>query len=148
MKLNEVADLPKKAGFLPYVIEDGKPVFMFMLSSDPKFGGGLPAIAKGEIDGDESPKEAGMREAEEELGLKRSNLKLSTVKEVWRGEITGLLITYTMVIYAGEVKNRKDFGTPHYETESVHWMTKEEFGAEGRPSQQHIVDAAFSKISS
>ena len=148
MKLNEVAATPKKAGFIPYAREGDKLLFMFMKSSDASFGGNAPMIAKGNIDPGETPKEAAIREAEEELGLVRANLKTATVKEVWRGELTGQTESYVMVIYAGEVKDKNNFTKPHYETESVHWMTNKEFQSKGKTLQRQIVSQAYSKIAS
>lgn len=148
MRLTEIAKAPKKAGLLPYIVEDGKPVFMFMKSSDASFGGDAPMISKGHIDDGEIPKEAAIREAEEELGLNRSNMIASTLKEVWRGELSGQTETYVMVIYACQVKDKANFGKPHYETESVHWMTNEEFQERGRSSQRKIVAQANSAVSS
>lgn len=146
MRLAEIAKAPKKAGLIPYIIEDGKPVFMFMKSSDASFGGGAPMISKGHIDDGETPKEAAIREAEEELGLNRSNMIASTLKEVWHGEFVGQTETYVMVIYACQVKDKANFGKPHYETESVHWMTNEEFQNRGRKSQTEIVQQAYTSV--
>jgi 8-oxo-dGTP pyrophosphatase MutT (NUDIX family) len=146
LKLTELAKEPKKAGLIPYVIENGQPLFMFMKSSDASFGGDAPMISKGHIDDGESPKEAALREAEEELGLKRSNIVASTLKEVWRGKLSGQTETYVMVIYACQVKNKNNFGKPHYETESVHWMTNEIFQKSGRSSQRKIVQRAHNLI--
>lgn len=133
---------------MPYVIENREPVFMFMKSSDAKFGGDAPMISKGHIDDGESAKEAGVREAEEELGLKRSNMVAATLKEVWRGELSGQTETYVMVIYTCQVKDKNNFGKPHYETESVHWMTNEEFQKSGRSSQRKIVQQAHDSVAS
>lgn len=148
MRLTEIAKAPKKAGLIPYIIEGGKPVFMFMKSSDASYGGDAPMISKGHIDDGESAKEAAIREAEEELGLKRSNMIASTLKEVWRGEFSGQTETYVMGIYACQVKDKVNFGKPHYETESVHWMTNEEFQKHGRSSQRKIVAKANTAVSS
>lgn len=146
MRLTEIAKAPKKAGLIPYVIEDGVPVFMFMKSSDANFGGDAPMISKGHIDEGESAKEAAVREAEEELGLKRSNMVTSTLKEVWHGELSGQTETYVMVIYTCQVKDKANFGKPHYETESVHWMTNDDFQTRGRSSQRKIVAQAHAAV--
>jgi 8-oxo-dGTP pyrophosphatase MutT (NUDIX family) len=145
MKLFEIKDLGK-AGFMPYVIENGEPVFLFMETSDAKYGGDKPMIAKGHIDGGETAKEAGIREAEEELGLKRSNLKMDTVREAWSGQLSGLTATYTMTIFMGEVKDKKDFGSFHYETKATHWMTLDDYRKRGRKSQLNIVEKAHSLL--
>ncbi len=148
MKLSEVADnIIKKAGFIPYIKKDGQVLFMFMTSSNTQFGGSKPMISKGGIDEGETPKGAAIREAQEELGLKKSNLKQSTVFQGWRGSITGETETYIMAVYAGEVKSVEDFVKPSYETAAVHWMTKDEFLKSGRESHKHIVSEIAKKVS-
>lgn len=135
MKLNEVM-LPKKAGFIPYITEETKtgPVrqFMFMIPSDANFGGTKPSFAKGMVDPGENSKQAAIREAEEELGLKQSNLKTDTVELAWNGIMHGDDASYAMTMYIGEVKSKSDFNKAHWETGSVWWMTAEEFIAKGR----------------
>ena len=132
MKLNEVI-LPKKAGFIPYITENGaERKFMFMIPSDANFGGTKPSFAKGMIDPGESSKQAAIREAEEELGLKQSNLKMDTVELAWNGIMHGDDESYAMTMFVGEVKSKSDFNKAHWETGSVWWMTAEEFIAGGR----------------
>jgi 8-oxo-dGTP pyrophosphatase MutT (NUDIX family) len=147
MKLFEIAGELVKAGFIPYVFENGTPVFMFMTPSDPAYGGAEPGIAKGGVDAGEDTQTAGIREAEEELGLVISNLKHETIKLAWKGKMTGLKETYPMSVFMGEVKNKEDFVDPHYETGSVHWMTEKEFSKSGRKAQAHIVKAAARLLS-
>lgn len=145
MKLFEIKS-SGKAGFIPYIIDGDQILFMFMVSSDPAFGGPDPSIAKGGIDPGETAKEAGIREAQEELGLVVDNLKQDTVALGWQGKLTGLKETYSFSVYAGEVKNKKKFVKPHYETGAVHWMTEDEFNRKGRQSQRHIVAAVASTV--
>ena len=148
MRLTELHDQkPKKSGFIPDVIEDGVPVLMLRVPSDPKYGGDKPCVAKGGIDPGEDPETAGIREAEEELGLKKSNLKMNTVKLAWKGKLTGNTETYIMTIYMGEVKSKKDFGHTHYDTGSVHWLTWEQYQKDGRRSQLNIIQAAHGLLS-
>jgi 8-oxo-dGTP pyrophosphatase MutT (NUDIX family) len=143
MKLNEVSTRkPRdKAGIIPY---HGNKC-LFMISSDPTFGGPDPAVAKGGIDSGENILQAAVREGEEELGLKKSNFVNAPFK-AWEGEIKGLLNSYTMHVFAVEVKDPTDFDTPHYETEQTVWMTREEFAKNGRASQRQIADAVFKLI--
>jgi 8-oxo-dGTP pyrophosphatase MutT (NUDIX family) len=132
-----------KSGFIPYIFnEAGVPVFMFMVSSNSKYGGSDPAIAKGKVDKGESLEQAGIREAEEELGLKQSNIRPGTIRLAWRGMVKGLDATYEMAVYMGEVKDKEDFDEPHYETKHVEWMTAAEFAKRGRHTQDMIVKAA------
>jgi len=142
MKLLEIAMPLEKAGFIPYIYEDDKPLFYFMVPSDSKFGGPQPAIAKGHVDPGESVKAAAIREASEELGLKSSNIIPGTVKLAWKGKIEGNKSAYVMTVYIGEIRKKKDFSEPCSETGSTHWMTARQFEAEGRKSQVKIVQAA------
>ena len=147
MRIDEIVDEAYgKAGFIPYVYEDGFPVFMFMIPSDVRFGGPQPGIAKGGIDAGETVYEAALREAGEELGLKKGNIKKSTVKKAWSGKLTGLDETYNMTVYIGEVKDKADFKEPHWETGEVRWMTKDQFMKAGRDSQRHIIRACAALI--
>ena len=125
-----------KAGFIPYVIVAGQPLFMFMVPSDAMFGGTKPSVAKGMIDAGETAAEAAIREAEEELGLKMSNVKKDTVKMAWRGNIQALKAIYPMTIYMGQVKDQRDFNKPHFETGKTMWMSLEKFRLSGRKSHK------------
>ena|SRR5271168_541986 len=148
MKLFEIAMPLEKAGFIPYVYEDGKPLFYFMTPSDAKFGGDQPSIAKGHIDKGESVLAAAYREASEELGLKAENVIRSTVKLVWKGKVEGKKEAFIFTVYIGEVRKKKDFGKPDHETGSTHWLTAKEFADKGRKSQVKIVQAANRLLSS
>jgi 8-oxo-dGTP pyrophosphatase MutT (NUDIX family) len=136
-----------KAGLIPYFI-DGHDVlwFAFMTSSDPRFGGSAPMIAKGDIDVGETPDEAAVREAEEELGLRKDNMEVSTFERIWTGELTGMTEHYKFHVFMVQVKSMLDFDKPHYETEAVHWMTPLEFEKHGRSTQKHIVNHAVNRV--
>lgn len=142
MKLNEL-NLPVlpagKAGIIPFIIEDGQVYMMFMESSDAEFGGPDPMIAKGHVDPGESFAITAMREGFEELGLKPSNC--ANPRLAWKGELSGMDNHYEFHVYTVQVRNKTDFGTPHFETKAVHWLTPKEFASKGRPSQNHIVQA-------
>lgn len=143
MRLEDIIpDIRQKAGFIPYVIEDGEPCFMFMISSNSKFGGNQPSIAKGGIDKGETSLEAAFREAKEELGLRRRNIKDDTVKQVFTGKIKGKTHTYIMDVFMGEIKSKTDFGKFDHETAEVKWLTLSEFQKTGRPSHIGIVRKA------
>ncbi len=128
-----------KAGLIPYVIEDGQLKMLFMVSSDPQFGGPDPMISKGGVDDGESPYEAAIREAEEELGLIRSNMKRNPYV-LMDLELTGLDDTYLMRVFACEMKSKDDFGSHGYETARTVWMTVDEFNRTGRKSHRPIVN--------
>jgi 8-oxo-dGTP pyrophosphatase MutT (NUDIX family) len=131
----------KKAGLIPYVFEDNEPVFMFMVPSDPAFGGTRPAIAKGNIDPGEDVLQAAIREAEEELGLVKSNMLMDTLQEIWTGNKG-----YSLTVYMCEVKGKEQFVEPHYETGETHWLTADEFSKIGKLWQIPIVKRARSLL--
>ena len=137
--------MSNKAGVIPFIVKDGKVLMMFMKSSDPEYGGAAPQIAKGSLDKGETPKAGAMREAEEELGLRKSNLD-SELMLVWHASHEGQDAEYAFSIYVVRVKSQEDFGEFHFETESVHWMTLDEFAARGRKSQLGIVTTAATFI--
>lgn len=142
-----VAKMSDKAGLIPYFQDgDDEPRMAFMVTSNPRFGGAAPMIAKGHIDEGEAPDEAAIREAEEELGLRRSNMLGASFETVWRGALTGLDETYKFYVYAVRVKSMTDFDEPDYETEKVVWLTSAEFEKVGRTTQRHIVALAAKKI--
>lgn len=144
MKVSEVR-VKNKAGVIPYTIdEDGKVKMMFMVPSDPKFGGPNPQVAKGEIDEGENAAQAAIREGEEELGLIASNIAdqftLPTLT------IAGLKESYKLTVVVAQVRTTHNFRSPHYETGSVHWLTLDQYRAKGRRNQIPIVEKAFEQI--
>ena len=124
-----------KAGLIPYYFDHEQMRFKYlmMISSDPAFGGEKPMISKGGIEIGESEEEGALREAEEELGLIRSNLKsfYFLKKIVERNS--------SLTFFAGEVISPSNFGPFHYETGSTHWMTLDEFIRDGREDHHHLV---------
>lgn len=147
MLLTEITIEIKKAGFVPYVKEDDGVKFMFMVSSNAKFGGSKPMISKGHIDAGESIKQAAIREAEEELGLIKSNIRKKTLIEAWRGEVKGEKQKYGMVIFAAEMKEKDAFTLPGKETSHTVWMTLQEFLKHGRTAHHQIMADISKKIS-
>ena len=142
MLLNEVHNM-QKAGFVPYVMLE-EPLFLFMISSNPEFGGTRPMISKGHVEDGEDIKEAALREAEEELGLIRANVKSSF--KAWVGQLSGMDAQYTLTVYSGEVTSQSDFNTPHFETKETVWMTLDQFKKHGRKSHIPIVEHIYSQI--
>lgn len=134
-----------KAGLIPYVVEDGQIKMLFMVSSDARFGGPDPMISKGNIDPGETPEQAAIREAEEELGLQLSNM-ISHPFLITSEKIKGMDLEYFMNIYACEVADTTSFSTPHYETAETVWLTLEQFEMIGRPLHRPIVQLAISEI--
>lgn len=137
----------KKAGFIPYYRDNnGVARMLFVISSDPSYGGDKPMIAKGHVDAGENEMQAGLREANEECGLRPSNLISNTVKIGWKGEITGYTETSEMTIFIGEVTDPVDFDKPGFEVSETKWLTADEFYRIGRKSQSNIVKACDGKI--
>jgi putative chitinase len=135
-----------RAGLVPY-FNDGKQIkYLFMIPSDPAYGGSKPNIAKGRVDTGESLVDTAVREAEEELGAISSSF-VSAPFLGWSGKITGDDATYTLSVFAVEVSDTK-LNKPHFETKSVHWLTKEQFLSKGRDSQKAIVTAIADKVES
>lgn len=130
----------QRAGVVPfYVSDDGEFKMMFMKPSDAKYGGDYFQIAKGKVDEGENPLQAGVREANEELGLRESNIK-------WLEK--GGLFLETHHIYIAEVSSMDDnkFDKPHFETGAVSWMTEAEFISDGRYLHIPIVKKCVTKF--
>lgn len=126
-----------RSGVLPYYIEEGQIKILFMRPSDPKFGGKSFQMAKGKHEEGETAKEAGLREASEELGLFKGNIEHT--------HNLGKFLGRTHV-YVAKIKDPDMFGDPDAETEETKWMTPEEFQAEGRSLHKAVVKAAVRYI--
>lgn len=126
-----------RAGFIPYYRKDDQLYMMFMLPSDSKYGGSKFQIAKGKVEDGETPEEAAIREAGEELGLRKNNL----ISVYHLGKFLG----YTDV-YFGEVKNMEDFDETTYETAETTWMTPAEFLKSGRSIHIPIVKSMLRHV--
>lgn len=142
--MNSEASTDKKAGFLPYVLMADGPLFMFMVSSNAYYGGDRPMISKGQVEVDEDDETAAIREAEEELGLIRANLRSSF--RAWSEVCSGMCSSYLMTIYAGEVIDQSRFNTPHFETKETVWLTLQQFKERGRASHVPIVEQIHDQI--
>lgn len=132
-----------RAGLVPYIIdEDGEIEMMFYIPSD---GGFKFQIAKGRVDYGESPQEAAIREAEEEIGLDRNNIK--NIMLVSEKKLTGSEgYEYILHLYAVEVKNKKDFNQFEHETKETGWLTIGEYTRYGRGSQLKLVNKVYDRI--
>ncbi|MGI0076133.1 MAG: NUDIX hydrolase [Nitrosopumilaceae archaeon] len=127
-----------RSGVIPYYTDDhGKLQMLFMQPSSPKFGTDSWQIAKGKYEEGETAKEAGLREAGEELGLFKGNiLRLHDL-----GQFLG-----RTTFFIAKIKDPTLFGHPHYETAATKWMTPEEFQREGRGLHKPVVQAAYRRI--
>lgn len=126
-----------RAGTIPYIIENGEVLMMFMKPSNTEFGGNEFQIAKGRIEDGEDTKTAALREAREELGMFLSNIISTEELGVFMGRTT---------VYVAKMKDRSMFGEPSFEAESVTWMTEAEFLDRGRELHRPVVSAAARRI--
>lgn len=149
MRLDDILpDLRERAGFIPYFFEDGVPKFLFMTSSSAIHGSLLPSIAKGRVDDKETARQAGLREAEEELGLRKKNLINDTIKPVFVGTMRGRYESYNFTVFMGEVKDKDDFGPHDSEVGSTHWLSVKEYAKHGLATHLPIVRKAAKLLAS
>jgi len=129
-----------RAGIIPYMWHEDKEayIFMFMVPSVAKYGGPHIQIAKGKIDKGENTFQAAIREGTEELGLIHSNMAEQPF-EVSKFLQTTMKDQYFLHVYGVEVKDKKKFNKPHFETKFTTWVTSERFQEIGRKSHKHIV---------
>lgn len=126
----------ERAGIIPYVVEEDDIQMMFMIPSDPEFGGPHPQCAKGQIEPGDSVAETALKEGEEELGLYKGN-----IDSMWKlGEFVGIHM------FVCNIKDKDMFGDPHYETKETLWLTHDEFMSKGRDIHKPIVKAAMRSI--
>lgn len=146
MKRDE-PDYEKKAraGLIPWLLENGELRYLFMVASDPKFGGPRPMISKGKIEEGETPIECAVREAEEELGLRRENLR--EAPDLLTTERVALYSgAYTLTLYAAPIVERWDFTSWCDETEYTLWLTLAEFKDQGRRDHIKFVERLEEKL--
>lgn len=127
-----------RAGVVPYYVDDNnEPIMMFMIPSNKKYGGDQPQIAKGKQEDNEPLSETAMREAEEELGLKRNNI-LNVFK-------VGMFMGRTE-IYAARIIDPDDFGQYTTETKTTLWLTKNRFMKIGRDIHRSVIEVVYESI--
>ena len=125
----------ERSGVIPYCLEDDQIKILFMKPSDPKYGGDVFQIAKGKHEEGETPEEAGLREATEELGLFTENI-------VSTHELGKFLGRTHMFVCEVKDPSPDQFGDPCFETGATKWMTPDEFYKEGRDLHVPVVKAA------
>lgn len=137
-----------RAGLIPYMKgEDGAHIFLMMVSSNAKFGGPRPMLSKGKIEEGETVLECAVREAEEELGLVRSNMigkpaLLAEERVVLRSG------AYHLTVYSVEIRDRWDFGKWCDETEYTEWHTLTSFQERGRKDHVKYVEQLADQLRS
>ena len=133
-----------RSGLVPYVIKDYQIYFLCMVPSDPKYGTSSPQIAKGKIDEGESPTEAAVREAREELGIKEE--LLDDITFLGDFHILGKNFQYNLSVYYAKYGNYNELNEPVYETKEVLWMTNELFQEKGRYIHKDIMQKIFELV--
>lgn len=126
-----------RAGLIPYIVENGTVLMMFMKPSDVEYGGEEFQIAKGKVEDGETYLAAALREAQEEIGLFRAN--------VLRTEEVGTFMGRTTV-FVSKIRDRDLFGEPSFETSAASWLSLDEFLEVGRDLHKPVVRAAHEKI--
>jgi 8-oxo-dGTP pyrophosphatase MutT (NUDIX family) len=139
MNAPEQRTLVYRAGIIPYYVdESGEIKMMFMVPSDPTYGGDRYQIAKGRIDADDADaRSAALREGSEELGLFIGNTVVTEEVGVFLGRTT---------MFVTKVIDQTMFGHPDFETESTKWMTLDQFMIEGRDLHKPVVQACYRVI--
>lgn len=135
-----------RSGLIPYIRVGGDvPQYLMMVSSDPKFGGPRPMISKGKIEDGETPLEAAVREAEEELGFKMRNSR-GPIHLLFEGRVELFSGAYDLTVYGVEIQDRYDFDKWCDETEYTLWMTLEDFRQNGRKDHVRFLEELERKI--
>lgn len=122
-----------RAGMIPYLIEDGEVLMMFMKPSETLYGGDQFQLCKGVVEDGEDNRTAALREGAEELGLRDENIQSVTELGNFLGRTT---------VYIAQVGNKEDFDVPHYETDEVVWLSCDQFMKVGRDLHKDIVQLA------
>ncbi len=139
--------IKSKAGLIPYFVdEDGAIKYMFMIPSRKSFGERRPAIAKGGVEQGETILAAALREASEELGLKKSNTDFSTLDKLFDGHIVGRIRTHHLTVYTVRVFSKIHFAETVDETFKTVWLTSDGFKKIGLDAHKFIVQVASDKI--
>lgn len=126
-----------RAGIVPYVIENGDVLMMFMIPSNAKYGGASPQMAKGKMEEGETSEETAVREGEEELGLVRTNiLNLFHV-----GNFLG-----RTEVYAARILDKEDFDKFNFETKRTVWLTNSQFQQMGRELHKPVINEVVLQI--
>lgn len=132
-----------KAGCIVNMVDDNGYKFLFMVPSNPMYGGVKPQIAKGVVNKNEDIKAAALRETAEELGLVYRNIK--SVTYIGKEKIVTGNGSYHLHLYGVEVFNDKDFKAPHYETGKRVWLREHQID-KVRSSQKNAIKRAIDMV--
>lgn len=125
-----------KAGTIPYMRDNGIYKFLFMVPSNPYYGGNKPQIAKGIVDKGETVQQAAIREGKEELGITTYETSYYLGKYKFKRPL---------YMYAIKLSNT-ELTQPHYETGEVVWVKYEDIFDTVRPEQLNIITDCINKI--
>jgi len=135
-----------RAGIIPYMRDGSTLRYLVMVSSDPKFGGPRPMISKGKIEPMEGTLDAALREGEEELGLKRRNIRKGTIRDLADERVVLHSGAYDLTLFSCEIIDKYDFGKWCDETEYILWMTLQEFRVDGRKDHVKYIELLEEQI--
>ena len=125
-----------RAGLIPvFKTSSGVYEYLMMFPTNTRYGGPHLQISKGMLDYGETALETAIRESEEEIGFKPSNV--DEIIHLTQGLTTTRTEVYTFDVFYAMVKSQFDFKKPHYETAYTKWVTREEFEKTGR--RNHVI---------
>lgn len=145
MRLDEIKKKRRsRAGIYPvYTDADGQVWVCLMIPSDPAYGGPQPQMGKGGVDDGQTPEQAAVREGEEELGLRQSNMK--GVEFLTKETISGLDKSYDIYVYTTEIIDPKAFDKPHYESSWAGFLEIGDAIARTRSNQRSFLEMVKAK---
>lgn len=152
MRINEIKFKPViKAGVIPYFKYQNKFFVGLVYSSNPKFGGYYPQIAKGKVDKkDNNLLDAAFREFNEETGILREDAihvfslkpkKIESIDGHTNEKLQSLLYTW-----AAEYKEKQPF-VKNKEIRKMEWFEIHEAINKIRPEQTKILKDLKRKLS-
>ena len=132
----ETIDKKERAALIPIFIENGKGDIALMKPSDPKYGGSSFQVAKGIIEDGEDPKEAAIREGQQELGI--TNIHKGDLKLLWNDKKQGMYY-YIVVVKNKILQKPKPNENGIIETESTVWWDLDKASKEMRDWQRKLI---------
>lgn len=137
MQKTDNPSIINRAGLIPFYVDNNEIKMLFMVPTDNEWIDSVPQISKGRIEPGEMIMKSAIREAQEELGLKRSNLlRIEPI-----GQYSSIMF------YVGQINNPDDFDEfDPIETKEIKWLTLEQYLEEGRQLHIPVVRDAIEKI--
>ncbi|MCB1712082.1 MAG: NUDIX domain-containing protein [Candidatus Riesia sp.] len=133
-----------RAGIIPYIINnDGEIEMLFMKPAHTLFGADIDPVtgdlimkyqlAKGRIEKGEDALTAAIREGCEETGLVKENIMATWYIGTFLGRTE---------VFVAKCLDKENFTETDIETESVKWLTIDQFEKEGRELHMELVETA------